>query len=114
MEPRHQDFVNEILKNTPESWDGDEAAEHIAVKYVRELELRVTLLGGSLERWVETPRTADRPSQDFMYCGFCGHHVGDHRYGDATDVGCQECPDRRCDRYALDEVKRSVARSWES
>jgi len=34
----HQEFVNEILENTPESYDGDDAAEAIAVTYVRDLE----------------------------------------------------------------------------
>jgi predicted RNA-binding protein len=34
----HEDFVNELLKNTPERYDGDDAAEHIAVTYVRDLE----------------------------------------------------------------------------
>jgi hypothetical protein len=50
-EPEHTDFVNELLKDSPESWDGDEAAETIAIAYVHELERRVLALGGSLERW---------------------------------------------------------------
>lgn len=51
-EPNHQNFVNEILLNAPDSWDDDEAAEGIAVAYVRELEERVLALGGTLERWI--------------------------------------------------------------
>lgn len=51
--PEHQEFVNQLLSNTPESWDGDEAAEWIATEYVRELERRVVALGGTLERWTE-------------------------------------------------------------
>jgi hypothetical protein len=47
----HQQFVDDLLLNTPDSWDGDEGAEYIAVEYVRELERRVLKLGGTLERW---------------------------------------------------------------
>lgn len=50
-EPNHQEFVNDLLKDAPESWDGDAAIESIAIDYVRELERRVVALGGSLERW---------------------------------------------------------------
>lgn len=34
----HDEFVEQILANAPESWDADEAAESIAVDYVRCLE----------------------------------------------------------------------------
>lgn len=34
----HDEFVNELLLNTPESYDGDDAAEAIAVRYVHDLE----------------------------------------------------------------------------
>ena len=34
----HVGFVNEVLENTPEHYDGDEAAETIAIRYVRDLE----------------------------------------------------------------------------
>lgn len=47
----HSDFINEILKNTPDSWDGEESGEWIAVQYVRALEERVVRLGGTLEKW---------------------------------------------------------------
>jgi hypothetical protein len=47
------EFVNDILSGTPDSWDSDDGAESIAVAYVRELERRVIALGGSLERWTE-------------------------------------------------------------
>lgn len=46
----HDEFVNELLRNAPDSWDDDAAAEHIAVQYVRTLEKRVRTLGGTLER----------------------------------------------------------------
>jgi hypothetical protein len=49
--PRHQEFVNEVLKNAPESWDQDVAAESIALDYVRALEERVVQMGGTTERW---------------------------------------------------------------
>jgi hypothetical protein len=50
-EPQHQEFVNELLKNAPESWDDDAAAESVAVDYVRALEERVVALGGTTEKW---------------------------------------------------------------
>jgi hypothetical protein len=50
-EPNHQEFVNDLLSDAPESWGDDVAAEAIALAYVRELERRVVALGGSLERW---------------------------------------------------------------
>jgi len=49
--PDHQEFVNKILEQAPDSWDDDAAADHIAVEYVRELERRVLAAGGTLERW---------------------------------------------------------------
>lgn len=45
------DFINDLLLNTPESWDGEGSVESVAVDYVRTLEDRVLALGGSLERW---------------------------------------------------------------
>jgi hypothetical protein len=44
----HDEFVNDILANTPESWDGDDAAEDIAVRYVRALELLAEIKFGRL------------------------------------------------------------------
>jgi hypothetical protein len=41
--PEHQDFVNELLDRAPESYDGDEAAEAIAIRYVRDLEATARL-----------------------------------------------------------------------
>jgi hypothetical protein len=53
----YDDWVNDLLKNAPESWDSDEGAESIVTGYVRALERRVQALGGSLERWPdEGPR----------------------------------------------------------
>jgi hypothetical protein len=48
---KHQEFVDELLRNAPESWDDDDAAEAVAVSYVRALEERVQQLGGTTERW---------------------------------------------------------------
>ena len=56
-EPNHQEFINELLTNTPESWDYDAAAEGIVIDYLHELERRVQVLGGTLERWPEEPAT---------------------------------------------------------
>lgn len=53
----HQQFVNDLLENAPESWDGEDAAESIAVAYVRALEERVVQLGGTTERWPDDDAT---------------------------------------------------------
>ena len=45
-----EEFVNEILRGAPESWDGDGSAESIALDYVREIERRLYALGGTLEK----------------------------------------------------------------
>jgi hypothetical protein len=47
----HDDFVNDLMRNIPDSWDGDEGAESIVMDYVHELERRVEALGGSFERY---------------------------------------------------------------
>jgi hypothetical protein len=49
--PQHQELIDELLKNVPESWDGDDSPDSIIVAYVRALEERVRQLGGTLERW---------------------------------------------------------------
>jgi hypothetical protein len=36
----HDDFVNAILEHAPDSYDSDDAAEAIAIRYVRDLEAR--------------------------------------------------------------------------
>lgn len=54
----NDEFINELLSGAPESWDGDEAAEAIAVAYVRELERRVLATGGTLERWPDADQDA--------------------------------------------------------
>lgn len=52
-EREHDEFVNEILRNAPDSWDDDDTPEAIAVAYVHELERRLTALGVSREREAE-------------------------------------------------------------
>ena len=47
----HDDMIERLMSGMPQSWDGDDAAEHICVEYVREIERRLVALGGSLERW---------------------------------------------------------------
>jgi len=46
-------WVNNLLKRTPESWDGDASAEYIVGEYLHELERRVLAFGGSLEKHPE-------------------------------------------------------------
>jgi hypothetical protein len=58
------EFVNEILSGTPESWGSSEgAAESIAVEYVRALEARLAALAGesALERHPEDADGAPLP-----------------------------------------------------
>ncbi len=49
----HEDMVQELMTNMPESWDGDESAEALVIEYVHQLEIRLDELGGSLERYPE-------------------------------------------------------------
>lgn len=79
-EAEHTDFVNQILLATPDSWDDDAAATHIAVEYVRELERRVLAGGGSLERWLDEEESTTLP------CARCGKPVP---AGQATHADCQ-------------------------
>lgn len=37
----HDGMLEDLLANAPQSWDGDDAAEHIAVAYVRHLEQHI-------------------------------------------------------------------------
>jgi len=46
-----EDFTNGVLLDAPESWDGDDAAEHIALSYVATLEARCDEAGISREKW---------------------------------------------------------------
>jgi hypothetical protein len=54
--PEHQEFVNELLDHAPESYDGDEAAEAIAIRYVRDLEATARLaddIAAAHEAWAQ-------------------------------------------------------------
>ena len=59
-EEDHDDFVNEILERTRETWDGDEAAEAIAVRYVRRLESLVSGFLGRLPTPADDSAVADQ------------------------------------------------------
>jgi hypothetical protein len=47
----NDEFINKIMENIPDSWDGEESGEWIVVEYVREIERRLLARGGTLERW---------------------------------------------------------------
>lgn len=47
------EFLYELMEHAPVQWDGDEAEEAIAIRYVRHLEAEVRRLGGSLDPRVE-------------------------------------------------------------
>lgn len=49
----HDDFIDDLMLQMPDSWDGDEGAETLVVQYVREIERRLIAAGGSLARWPE-------------------------------------------------------------
>jgi hypothetical protein len=51
----HDELLEELMRNTGDEWDGDEAAEAIAVKYVRHLESLVS----PAQRVPESRRTGD-------------------------------------------------------
>lgn len=55
-----ENLIEQIMRGMPESWDGDDAPEHLVVTYVRELERRVTALGGNLEQFAGITDTRAR------------------------------------------------------
>ena len=61
----HDDeFVNEVLANTPQEWESSEGdAESVAVEYVRAIEARLLALAGpaALERYPEDADGAPWP-----------------------------------------------------
>jgi hypothetical protein len=63
----HQEFVAELSKNIPESWDGDEAIEYIIIEYVHQLELRLDEMGGSLERYPREDQTMETKGNKFIW-----------------------------------------------
>lgn len=62
-DPDVQEFTNEILKDAPDSWDDDVAAEAIALDYVAHLVAEVKRLGGCLKKycWDSDPEEYDEP-----------------------------------------------------
>jgi len=59
-EAGYDDWVNDLLKNVPDSWDDDASAEQIVGDYLHELEQRVLSLGGSLEKWTDDEAVTTR------------------------------------------------------
>jgi hypothetical protein len=57
-------WTDGVLFEAPESWDGDDGAESIALDYVAELEARMDAVGLSRERWTEGPTLAADTSHD--------------------------------------------------
>ena len=70
------DFLEELLKNIGDEWDGDEAAESIAVSYIRHLEDEVGRLGGDFRpaRYAEEDR-AEYPVTSRCECGGLARHI---------------------------------------
>ena len=52
FEQSGDDWTNGVLMEAPESWDGDDAAENIALDYVATLEARLDEAGISREKWI--------------------------------------------------------------
>lgn len=55
FEQSRDDWTNGILFDAPESWDGEESADSIALDYVATLEKRLDNAGISREKWIEEP-----------------------------------------------------------
>lgn len=45
-------WADAVLMEAPESWDGDDSADFIALSYVATLEARLDAAGISREKWV--------------------------------------------------------------
>jgi hypothetical protein len=50
----HGDLADGVLCNAPESWGGEESAEHIALNYVATLEARLDAAGISREKYPQS------------------------------------------------------------
>lgn len=72
----HDEFVNDILLNAPESYDGDDAAEVYAVRYVRDLEAGAAAAQPAPG---DEPRAALPQSAYLYHCKFNG--LGGDEYG---------------------------------
>jgi len=86
----YDDWINGLLKNAPEWFDGDESAESIVTRYVRWLEERPEVKMRE-HRAYDSQRThsSDADGTRFI-CGWCGgwgHKA--NRNGMPTD--CYEC-----------------------
>lgn len=57
----HDQFMQDLMLNAPESWDGEESIETIALAYVRKLEQRLAYLGSTLERFDAAGADMNRP-----------------------------------------------------
>lgn len=57
-EAGYDDWLDDLMKNIPDSWDGEDGAESIVMAYLHELESRVLALGGSLEKWPDDRATS--------------------------------------------------------
>jgi hypothetical protein len=69
----HADFVNELLDDAPDCYDGDESAEDIALRYVRDLE--------RIRDYLRYGRTAD---MDGLYNAMLANGIADG-IGEAED-----------------------------
>lgn len=47
------DWTNGVLLDAPDSWDGEESADYIALDYVATLEARLDAAGISRAKWIE-------------------------------------------------------------
>jgi hypothetical protein len=52
----HEDLIERVMAQMPESWDGDEAAESLVVEFVETVTARARAAGVSLERHVDVTR----------------------------------------------------------
>lgn len=92
----HDEFVNELLSQAPEDWDGDEAMEGIALDYVRRLEKLLDDRGISRHR--NSP--LDEPETGWPRALPWSHQMGadltnlpmlaGHREGEPGQVVCGE------------------------
>ena len=60
---QYDDWCNDLVRDSPESWDGDDAQESIVTEYVHELERRLLALGGSLERHAAADSRISTPDE---------------------------------------------------
>jgi hypothetical protein len=105
LSDNHDELLEELMRNTGDEWDGDEAAEAIAVKYVRHLESLVP----PAQRVPEGRRTGDaKPAPELAAAVKAAVITGIREAANCDSDDGDQC--QRCSRYA-DAILAAIGRA---